>query len=210
MGLLKTIIPILFFYNIAAAQVALIPVKVVTTTGNGALTHDDALTVFGGGALILYQQVGIRLGVQHIRRSRINLCSRYNDEAHYKYEARCLKGYLFRRNKDPNFIWFFITAPISVKNGQAIAGAASQVCGKKRVSFVAAQHRTEGLYGLMHSMIAAAHELGHSLGAEHTEQDPVTIMSPDPLPHADSACPINGCLKFSDESISQIWECIQR
>lgn len=202
--------------NIAFSQQVSIPenktifVSLVNAVGPNSLTDVRVLELFAKVKQHYSEDLNINLQLKRFQHQRdhwkqtLNIINRNNIIFKWvRYFAR-------RHQTNKKVLKLVILNPIFDFNSYWLAGMSIATCTYKRSNPVSVSNAEEfnsfGLARFNHSIVAAEHELGHSLGANHDPSLPATIMNPDPLPHLDEQ---GGEMHFSTFSFNQIRACIK-
>jgi hypothetical protein len=199
---------LLLFPAIAHAQT--IRVSLVVATGKHSVTCEQGRYMFRE-VQNLYKPLGVNLSLRWFRclpnpRRRRDRITGYGvDNTHWYWDEDYFIG---RRYKGGKVIHHAIIPPVWYDNAYWMAGQSYQGCWGRKISISHAMITNAlGEPRLKHSITAMAHEMAHSLNADHDNTKPVTIMHEAPLPYVANTL---GYLAWSELSKSQVKECVNR
>jgi hypothetical protein len=186
-GLFALLVP----YAVSAQTV---PVSLVLATGPNSVTCEEGRRMFRDVQAI-YQSLGVNLRLRWFRclpnpRRRQTLLEGYGvDDAHWWWDEDYFVG---PRRKGDKVAHHALIPPVEYRGDLYIVGQSYQFqCYWRsggRVSMTSAMMtNAKGAPRYRHSVVAMAHEIGHSLGLEHDETLPVSIMHPAPLASVDAS-----------------------
>jgi len=156
----------------------------------------------------IYARENIKLNLRRFRcianpkKSRDRLTGYGIDNTHWWWDEEYFVG----KNYRPRWIHHAILPPIQHDNSLWLAGQAYQSCisGHKVSTSNATIVSALGEPRYRHSVIAAAHEIGHSLGADHDNSLPATIMHGAALQYVNLW---NNWLPISQATLTTIRQC---
>ena len=139
-------------------------------------------------------------------RSRKDICPNLNHLSQKYEQFYCWKAWLLHKGRlSTKRVTYLMVPPKQEGNMRYLEGL-SDVCFK-RGKFVALStgelYNQDGAWRFPHSIIAAAHELGHMLGANHDNDLPISVMNGNVLPYVSDAD-----LHYSIRSRQEIANCI--
>jgi len=140
--------------------------------------------------------VQLRFKVRHLASTK---CSQYNNQIGTSDRAKrmlCLAG-LARKRFTRRGVVHFLTPPIIHEGRKFLAGMSIMKCQSGVNWSVVENYNSKGEARWLHSITAFAHELGHSLRAEHIKSP--TVMHEDALPLVQDKL-----LDFDPESVQEI------
>ena len=186
--------PLLFGLAPVVASAQTVPVSLVVATGPHSVTCEEGRRMFRD-VQALYASLGVSLRLRWFEclpnpRKRPTRLGGYGvDDAHWWWDEDYFVG---RRRKGARVVHHALIPPVEYQGARYIVGQAYQFrCywdGSGRVSMTSAMiTNAEGAARYRHSVVAMAHEIGHSLGLDHDETLPVSIMHPAPLASVDAS-----------------------
>lgn len=193
-----------------SVQAQTIPVSLVVATGPHSVTCQQGRQMFRE-AQSLFKPLGINLSLRWFKcipnpRRRPDKITGYGvDDTHWYWD----EGYFIkRRDKGPNVIHYAIIPPVYYESSYWMAGQSYWGCFGRKVGMSHAMITNAlGEPRWKHSVTAIAHELAHSIGADHDNSKPVTLMHEAPLPYVTNTL---GYLGWSELSKQQLLTCVKR
>jgi hypothetical protein len=137
------------------------------------------------------------------KRSKDRLTGYGIDNTHWWWDEE----YFIGKNYRKGWLHHAILPPIQHDNSLWIAGQAYQSCNKYGHKISTSNATIVSALGeprYRHSVIAAAHEIGHSLGADHDDSLPATIMHGAALQYVNLW---NNWLPISQATLTTIRQC---
>lgn len=194
----KFLFLLLILLKCASSEAKTIDVYVVHARGYHGLSVLEAKRLIDDVKLY-YSNYGITLNVTRFRSIKNPYHKAYNS-INNAFDLLITWRNWSNAHHLPKTMRLFITPPIS----DYILGYSFTVCNPEGLAYVAVQPRNNnGLDRFTHSELAATHEIGHLLGANHDSNLPATLMNPNA-----NAFVTDSILPLSDKSFKEIRKCI--
>ncbi len=142
---------------------------------------------------IVERDTGVRLTPRYRRRRDITERPDLNNQ---RTALGTFMPYFYRENIAPDELAILLTPPGIASGGREASTGQAVICGRRAYASVTTSHHM--------NVITMAHEIGHMLGAEHTEWTG-SIM--DPSPHA-AAYQRGWQTSFDSSSVELIRRCL--
>ena len=185
-----------------------VKVKIILIAGMGGVNQYDAKNIFYTVRSQYCIELGIDLKLTTLR-NRKDLFPQFKSLSAQQQRYNAWKAWLISKNRLRTKRLTYLMFPPMPEGGKLwIGGLSSTICGYgKTKSFSmgnAELYNQDNAPRYNHSIAIMKHELGHLVGADHDNSQPVTVMYSAPLPSVDSM----GILPFSELSKSQIYNCL--